>query len=117
MIDWAKANLIEGFADDELAAIALLLESEGCSMDHSDSAFWPDVATRLGVANHYGHAVRGDGSREDAAGSALYLSKVMPGQHFLVRANRPGYVAEPDKAGKRCITETGAPETGLRPDG
>jgi hypothetical protein len=72
-----------------------------------DSAFPPDVATRLGVANHYGHAIRGGESREDAAVSALYLSKVQPGQHFLVRANRPGYVAEPDRAGKRRITETG----------
>ena len=76
--------------------------------DHIKTAFPPDVATRLGTANHYGHSIRGGEAREDAAVSALYLSKRVPGQHFLVRANRPGYVAGPDKAGKRRITETGA---------
>jgi hypothetical protein len=76
-----------------------------------DSAFPPNVATRLAVANHYGYAIRGGESREDAAVSALYLSKVQPGQYFLVRANRPGYVAEPTKLGKgrkgRRIDEQG----------
>jgi hypothetical protein len=34
-------------------------------------------------------------------------ARFQPGHYFLVRAARPGYVAEPDKAGKRRITETG----------
>jgi hypothetical protein len=43
------------------------------------SAFPPDVATQLAVAKHHGHSIRGDDPREDAAVSALYVSKVQPG--------------------------------------
>jgi hypothetical protein len=66
----------------------------------------PAVATRLAIAQHTGYNRAGD-EAEDAAATALYLSKVRPGEYFLVRAIRPGYVAEPDRAGKRRITETG----------
>jgi hypothetical protein len=65
-----------------------------------DSAFPPDVAVRLAVTNHYGTSIKGGEGCDDAAVSALYLSKVMPGNYFVVRANRPGHVAEPTKLGK-----------------
>ncbi len=66
----------------------------------------PDVATRLAIASHYGYTRAGE-ECENAAVSALYLSKVQPGHYFLIRAVRDGYAAEPDKAGKRRIEETG----------
>jgi hypothetical protein len=66
----------------------------------------PDVATRLAIAQHVGYNRSGEES-EDAAVSVLYLSKVQPGEYFLIRAVRTGYVAEPDRAGKRRIEDSG----------
>src|SRR5437588_10890157 len=58
------------------------------------------------LPSHRGYNRAGD-ETEDGAVSVLYLSKVQPGHYFLVRVVRPGYVAEPDKGGKRRIEETG----------
>src|SRR5438105_3989094 len=38
---------------------------------------------------HTGTSIQGGEGCDDAAVSALYLSKVMPGHYFVVRANAP----------------------------
>lgn len=65
------------------------------------------MATQLAAPRHHGYTSSGEG-RDDAAISALGPSNVIPGQYFVVRANRPGYVAEPTKLGKgRELTDQG----------
>ncbi len=66
----------------------------------------PDVATRLAIASHYGYTRAGE-ECENAAVSALYLSKVQPGHYFLIRAVRDGYAAAPDKAGSAASRRRG----------